>query len=142
MVSDPRYGHAILTRPTRLQSRSRPATPGSIRRRSFSMSFHSAASSRAVWARSTVPRPWITTWRRNPWLWRGGRTRAKEGVNEFAKGYSPPHRGGVAAPSKKRCEASFEGADGAVSRAQCFENQHLSERPPPLRRFGAFAYFS
>ena len=34
---------------------------------------------------------------------------------------TPPFEGGVAAPSRKCCEATLEGADGVVARAPCFK---------------------
>src|SRR5712691_13265288 len=45
-----------------------------------------------------------------------GRTKAS-----IRRAYSPPFKGGVAAPSRKCCEATLEGADGVVGRAPCFK---------------------
>src|SRR3989454_5785041 len=49
----------------------------------------------------------------------------------WRRGCSPPRRGGVAAPSKKCCEATFEGADGVVSPGERFKKQHLPKMTTP-----------
>jgi len=45
-----------------------------------------------------------------------------EDESECEAGNSPPDTGGVAAPSRNRCEASFNGADGVVGTAEVPRN--------------------
>jgi len=49
----------------------------------------------------------------------------------------------VAAPAKKCCEATFEGADGLVSPGERFKKQHLPKMTTPsapLRLLRVFSY--
>jgi len=43
-----------------------------------------------------------------------------EAVNEFQAGNSPPETGGVAAPSRKRCEATAAAQTGWLGLTKCF----------------------
>ena len=45
---------------------------------------------------------------------------AGEGVNECQAGDSPPDTGGVAAPSRKRCEATAAAQTGWLGLPKCF----------------------
>jgi hypothetical protein len=54
-----------------------------------------------------------------------------EAVNEFQVGNSPPDRGGVAAPSRKRCEATAAAQTGWSGLPKCFGMHSLEEVPFP-----------
>src|SRR5215468_1048094 len=56
---------------------------------------------------------------------------AGEGVNECQAGDSPPDTGGVAAPSRKRCEATAAAQTGWSELTKCF-GMHSLERVPFL----------
>src|SRR2546430_16267180 len=64
-------------------------------------------------------------------------------VNEFRRAYSPPCKGGVAAPSKKwsRSEPARTGWSLASDVSEMRFETFACERPPRLRRFGGFATF-
>jgi hypothetical protein len=52
-----------------------------------------------------------------------------EAVNEFQAGNSPPDTGGVAAPSRKRCEATAAAQTGWLGLTKCFGMHSLEEVP-------------
>src|SRR5262249_49493060 len=52
-----------------------------------------------------------------------------EGVNECEAGNSPPDTGGVAAPSRKRCEATAAAQTGWLGLTKCFRLRSLEEVP-------------
>ena len=52
-----------------------------------------------------------------------------EAVNECEAGNSPPDTGGVAAPTRKRCEATAAAQTGWSGLLKCFEMRFLEEVP-------------
>src|SRR5262249_28594572 len=54
---------------------------------------------------------------------------AGEGVNECQAGDSPPDTGGVAAPSRKRCEATAAAQTGWLALMKCFKVPSLKGIP-------------
>ena len=54
-----------------------------------------------------------------------------EGVNECQAGNSPPDTGGVAAPSRKRCEATAAAQTGWSGLPKCFGMRSLVRVPFP-----------
>ena len=54
---------------------------------------------------------------------------ALEAVNECEAGNSPPGTGGVAAPSRKRCEATAAAQTGWSGLPRCFGMRSLDEVP-------------